>query len=69
VVFVVRRWTLDVVGFLLIVHLLVLQKRIERGKIGGLDMDRRRSGKLVLAGNDSQDVVGLDRLTLGQEPP
>jgi len=47
----------------------VLQQRIERGKIGGFDIHRRRRGKLVLAGNDFQNVVHLDRLALGQEPP
>jgi hypothetical protein len=66
---VVRRRFLGVVGFLLIVHLLVLQKRIERGKIGSFDMHCGRSGKLLLAGNNFQNVVGLDRLALGQKPP
>ena len=47
----------------------MLQKRIERGKIGGFDIHRRRRGKLVLAGNDFQNVVGPDRLALSQEPP
>ena len=31
-------------------------------------MYRRRSGQLLLAGDDFQDVVGLDRLALRQEP-
>ena len=32
-------------------------------------MHRRRRGKLVLAGNDFQNVVRLDHLALGQVPP
>jgi hypothetical protein len=31
-------------------------------------MHRGRSGKLVLAGHDFQNVVDLDRLALGQKP-
>jgi hypothetical protein len=65
----VRRRPWDVVGFWLIVHLLVWQKRIEHGKIGGLDIHRRRSGKLLPDGNDFFNLVGGDRLALGQKPP
>jgi len=32
-------------------------------------MHRCRSGQLVLAGDNFQNVVGLDRLALRQEPP
>jgi hypothetical protein len=35
---------------LVIVHILVLKKRIERGKIGSLDLHRRRGRKLLLGG-------------------
>jgi hypothetical protein len=69
VAFVVRGLRVDVVGFLVIVHLLVLKKRIKRRKIGSIDFHRRRSGKLLLGGNDFQDVVGFDRFARGQEPP
>jgi hypothetical protein len=31
-------------------------------------MHRRRSGQLVFAGDDFQNIVGLDRLALRQEP-
>ena len=47
----------------------MLQKRIERGKIGSFDIQGRRRGKLMFAGNDFQNVLGLDRLSLSQEPP
>jgi len=54
---------------LVIVHILVLKKRIERGKIGSVDIHRRRGRKLLLGGNDRQDVLGCDRFAGGEEPP
>jgi hypothetical protein len=69
VVFVVLDLRVDVVGFLVIVHILVLEKSIERRKIGSIDIHFRRGRKLLLAGNDFQNSRGLDDLACRQEPP
>jgi hypothetical protein len=58
----------DLLAVFVIVHLLVLKKRIERGKIGSLDVHGCRGGKLLLGGHDGQNLGGGDRLALGQEP-
>jgi hypothetical protein len=47
----------------------VWQKRIKQGKIGIIDMHRRRSGQLVLRGDGFQHLVDLDGLALGQTRP
>jgi hypothetical protein len=56
------------VGFLLIVHFLVLKQRIERGKIGSLDRHYGRRWKLLRGGDPLQHVGGGDRGTRRQEP-
>ncbi|MCS5618666.1 MAG: hypothetical protein NZ808_02310 [Myxococcota bacterium] len=54
---------------MVIVHILVLKKRIERGKIGSFDIQFCRGRKLLFGDNDCQDVFGCDRFAGGQEPP
>jgi len=52
VAFIVRRFRADIVAFLAIVHLLVLKKRVKRGKIGSLDVHRGGCRKLLLGRHD-----------------
>jgi hypothetical protein len=50
------------------VHILVLKERIENRKVGSIDPNVGRCGKLLLGGHELQDIVGLDRFSRGQEP-
>jgi hypothetical protein len=67
-VLVVRRLRVNVAGFFVIVHILVLKKRIELRKIRSVNVDVRRSRKLLLRFDDRQHVVGANRFSFRQEP-
>jgi hypothetical protein len=67
-VLVVRRLRVNVAGFFVIVHILVLKERIELRKIRSVNVDVRRSRKLLLRFHDRQHVVGSNRFSFRQEP-
>ena len=67
-VLVDRRLRVNVAGFLVIVHILVWKETIELRKIRSVNVDVRRSRKLLLGFDDGQHVVGSDRFPFRQEP-
>ena len=45
------------------------KERIEKGKIGRIDLNIGRCGKLALGGHALEDLLGTDRFARGQEVP
>jgi len=55
-------------GRFFIIHFLVQEERIERTKVGRLDVDVRRAGDLLSALHDRQDFFRRDGFAFRQEP-